>query len=193
MNPLHLVIGGSSCVGKTTVARHLCERLNLKLVETDRTLPNNPLLRPLDGALDIWDRPTMELRDLLIKAANSAVPYLREQIVTLSGSPTGWIMEGERVHPDLAERGLGEDDMQAVFIIETDARRLYRTLMERLPGFSDISEARRRAVAEVDQLYNLWLEAEAASRNLVCVESQPWQSLADRVVAVVAQGSHESA
>jgi hypothetical protein len=186
MNPLHLVIGGSSCVGKTTVARHLCERLNLKLVETDCTLPDNPLLRPLDGALDIWDRPTMELRDLLIKAANSAVPYLREQIVTLSGSSTGWIMEGERVHPDLAERGLGEDDIQALFIIETDARRLYRTLMERLPGFSDISEARRRAVAEVDQLYNLWIEAEAASRHLVCVESQPWQSLADRVVAVVA-------
>lgn len=183
MIPSRLIIGGSSCVGKTTVARHLCERLNLKLVETDRTLPNNPLLQPLDGALDIWDRPAAELRDLLIQAANVAVPYLRQQILSLSAFPTGWIMEGERVHPDLVERVLYEGLAQAVFIIETDALRLYDTLMERLPGFRNISESRRRAVAEVDRLYNLWLGAEAARRNLVCVESQPWQSLADRVLA----------
>jgi hypothetical protein len=183
MSPLRLIIGGSSCVGKTTVARHLCELLNLKLVETDRTLPNNPLLQPLDGTPDIWDRPPAELRDLLIQAADVAAPYLRQQILTLSTFPTGWIMEGERVHPDLVER-VGEGVAQAVFIIETDALRLYDTLMERLPGFRNISESRRRAVAEVDRLYNVWIKAEAARGNLVCVESQPWQSLADRVLAV---------
>ena len=184
MAPFRLIIGGSSCVGKTTVARHLCGRFNLKLVETDRVLPNNPLLRPLDGALDIWDRPTTELGELLIQAASVAVPYLRQEILNLSSFSTGWIIEGERVHPVFVERALNEGSAQGVFIIETDAQRLYDTLMERLPGFRNIAESRRRAVAEVDRLYNLWIEAEAARRNLVCVQSQPWQSLADRVLAV---------
>lgn len=180
-----LIIGGSSCVGKTTVAHHLCERLNLKLVETDHTLPKDSLLQPLDGPLDIWDRPAADLRDLLIQAAIAAVPYLREQILTLSTFSTGWIMEGERVHPDLAECVLADGVSRVVFIIETDALHLYDTLMERLPGFKNISESRRRAVAEVDRLYNLWIEAEAIRRNLICVESQPWQTLANRVLAAV--------
>ena len=183
MTPIRLIIGGSSCVGKTTVARHLCERLKLKLVETDRTLPHHPLLRPLDGAPDIWDTPAAELRDLLIRAADVAAPYLRQQIMALSAFPGGWVLEGERVHPELAERVSGERGARAVFIIETDVLRLYATLMERLPGFRNIPESRRRAVAEVDRLYNLWIAAEAARRNLVCVESQPWQSLAHRVLA----------
>jgi hypothetical protein len=162
----------------------LCERFNLKLIETDRTLPHNPQLRPLDGALDIWDRPTVELCDLLIQAANVAVPYLKQQILALSDFPTGWIMEGERVHPNLVEHVLADGVARAVFIIETDALRLYDTLMARLPGFRNISESRRRAVAEVDRLYNLWIGAEAARRKLDCIESQPWQSLADRALAV---------
>ena len=193
MTPSRLIIGGSSCVGKTTAARHLCERLNLKLVETDRTLPDNPQLRPLDGALDIWDRATAELRDLLIQAAGAAVPHLLQQILTLSSSPTGWVMEGERVHPALAERVSSEGLARAVFIIETDALRLYDTLMERLPGFRNISESRRRAVAEVDRLYNLWVGAETARRNLLCIESQPWESLVERVLAVGLVDCHECA
>jgi 2-phosphoglycerate kinase len=182
-----LVIGGSSCVGKTTVARHLCARLNLALVETDRSLPNDPRLRPLDGALEIWDRPTAELRDLLILAAEMAVPYLLQQISSLAASGTGWIVEGERVHPDLIERLQRDGRAQGVIIIETDAERLYRTLMERLPGFKKIAESRRRTVAEVDRLYNLWLMEEASQRNLPCLESQPWQTLPERVLAATSK------
>lgn len=188
-----IIIGGSSCVGKTTVARHLCTRLNLILVETDRSLPDNPHLRPLDGALEIWDRPAIELRDLLIKAADVAMTYLLEQIKRLSASPAGWVMEGERIHPIFMERWLDEGVAQGVFIIETDAQRLYDTLMERLPGFGEISEARRHAVAEVDRLYNLWLIEEASRRNLSCIESQPWQSLAERVLAATSMCNQESA
>jgi 2-phosphoglycerate kinase len=184
-----LIIGGSSCVGKTTVARHLCARLNLTLVETDRSLPDDPRLQPLDGSLEIWDRPTAELRDLLIVAAETAVPYLLQQISSLAASGTGWIVEGERVHPNLIERLQRDGRAQGVFIIETDAARLYRTLMERLPGFKKIAESRRRTVAEVDRLYNLWLAQEASERNLPCLESQPWQTLPERVLAVASQAT----
>ncbi|MDT5122633.1 MAG: hypothetical protein QOC96_2115 [Acidobacteriota bacterium] len=184
-----LIIGGSSCVGKTTVARDLCARLDLTLVETDRSLPDDPRLQPLDGSLEIWDRPAVELRDLLIVAAEVAVPYLLQQISSLAASGTGWIVEGERVHPNLIERLQRDGRAQGVFIIETDAARLYRTLMERLPGFKKIAETRRRTVAEVDRLYNLWLAQEASERNLPCLESQPWQTLPERVLAVASQAT----
>lgn len=184
---LGLVIGGSSCVGKTTVARHLCARLNLTLVETDRSLPRASCLRPLDGSEEIWDRPPAELRDLLIKAAEAAIPYLLEQVSSLAASGTGWIVEGERVHPELIERLQRDEQTHGLFIIETDAARLYRTLLERLPNFTKLGESRRRAVAEVDRLYNLWLAEEAARRNLSCLASQPWPTLPERLLAAVSK------
>ena len=49
-------------------------------------------------------------------------------------------------------------------------------------------ESRQRAVAEVDRLYNLWLMDEATRLGLLCIQSQPWESLADRIVATL--GTH---
>jgi broad-specificity NMP kinase len=181
---LRLIIGGSSSVGKTTVARQLCSRFSLRHIETDRSLPHNARLRPLDDSPEIWDRPAAELRDLLVVAAKEAVPYLLQQIDALNSSQTGWIVEGERVHPSLVERLSGEGAAQGVFIVEMDAQRLYETLMKRLPDFGKISKSRRRAVAEVDRLYNLWLVEESLKRNLPYLESQPWPTLPERVLAM---------
>jgi len=178
-----LIIGGSSSVGKTTVARHLAASLQCSLVETDRCLPDDPRLNPLAGPLTIWDEPPAELCERLIAAADAAVPYLMQQAHDLCAADTGWIMEGERVHPKLVERLWRGGVARGVFIVETDAGRLYETLMARLPGFITLPESRRRAVAEVDRLYNVWLVEEASRRNLPCVESQPWPTLADRVLA----------
>jgi hypothetical protein len=180
-----LIIGGSSSVGKTTVARHLAARSGYSLIETDRSLPSDARLNPLAGSMEIWDRPAAALCKLLVAAAEAAVPYLTQQARALAGASLGWIMEGERVHPKLVERLSGDGVARGLFIVETDAERLYDTLMARLPGFTEISESRRRAVAELDKLYNLWLVEEASLRNLPAVESQPWSTLADRILAVV--------
>jgi hypothetical protein len=181
---LRLIIGGSSSVGKTTAARHLANRHNLTLVETDRTLPNIPPLRPLNGPIEIWDRPAAELCALLIDAAVASTPYLSQQISALSvGSCDGWIVEGERVHPELVARVSRTGEAQGVFIVETDPQRIYKTLMKRLPGFNEISESRRRTVAEVDGLYNRWLVHQTHQQNLRCIDAQPWATLPERVIA----------
>jgi 2-phosphoglycerate kinase len=186
---LKLIIGGSSCVGKTTLARELTARLNLALIEIDRSLPNNPRLQPLGKSEEIWDRPPSELCCLLTKAAEAAVPYLLQQISSLATSDTGWIIEGERVHPGLVERSELDGQARGLFIIETDAERLYQTLMERLPGFKRLAQSRRRAVAELDRLYNLWLIEEASKRNLTCLESQPWATLPQRELAATTKAT----
>lgn len=180
-----LIIGGSSCVGKTTLAKSLCAPFDLTLVQTDRILPNNPTLNPLAGSLETWDRPPQELCELLIAAAKAATPYIIRKVEVLAASRRGWVVEGERVHPELVERLQREGQARGVFIVETDGRRLHDTLLERLPGFSGLSESRQLTVAEVDRLYNLWLINEATSRGLCFVAPQPWVTLADRTLAAL--------
>jgi 2-phosphoglycerate kinase len=180
-----LIVGGSSCVGKTTLAKSLCAPFDLPLVQTDRILPNTPTLNPLAGPLEIWDRPPKELCQLLIVAASSATPYIARKVDALTASRRGWIIEGERVHPGLVEQVQHAGRARGVFIVETHAERLHDTLVERLPGFGELSESRQRAVAEVDRLYNLWLMNEATTRGLPFVASQPWVTLADRTLAAL--------
>ena len=180
-----LIIGGSSCVGKTTLARSLCAPFDWPLVQTDRLLPNNSTLNPLAGPLEIWNRPAQELCKLLSAAANAATPYLIRKVEDLVTSRRGWVVEGERVHPKLVERVQRSGRARGIFIVETDAGRLYDTLVERLPGFGELSESRQRAIAEVNRLYNLWLVDEAAGRGLSWIESQPWDTLVDRTFAAL--------
>lgn len=180
-----LIIGGSSCVGKTTLAKSLCAPFDLPLIQTDRILPDNSTLNPLAGPLEIWDRSPHELCDLLIVAANAATPYLTRKVEVLAASRRGWVVEGERVHPELVEQLQCAGRARGVFIVETGAKRLHDTLVERLPGFNELSESRQQTVAEVDRLYNLWLINEATTRGLPCVASQPWGTLADRTLAAL--------
>ncbi|HSO76308.1 MAG TPA: hypothetical protein VLU47_15860 [Blastocatellia bacterium] len=180
-----LIIGGSSCVGKTTLAKSLCAPFDLPLVHTDSVLPDNPTLNPLALPLEIWDRPPEELCELLIAAASAATPYLTRKVENLITSRRGWVLEGERVHPELVELCQRAGQARGTFIVETDAGRLHQTLGERLPGFPELSGSRQRAIVEVDRLYNLWLIDEAAGRGLTCVASQPWDTLADRTLAAL--------
>jgi hypothetical protein len=180
-----LVVGGSSCVGKTTLCRALSLRLALTHVETDKSLPSDARLQPLDGPPGLWDRAPEVLCGRLIRAAEAAIPYLMRQAEELSAAPPGWVLEGERVHPQLAYRLTQSRLARGVFVVETDAQRISRTLTERLPGFMTLSASRRRTVAEVDRLYNVWLMAESRRYDIACIESQPWSSLPDRLLEEV--------
>jgi len=177
-----LIIGGSSCVGKTTAARALAARLQMTHVETDRCLPIIASVRPLDGPVEVWDSDPAELCRRLVSAAEAAVPYLLEQISALNEAGKDWILEGERVHPRLIEQATRSATVRGLVIIETDAGRLFQTLHERLPRFHTLLASRQRAVAELDRLYNLWLREESARRGVRCVTSQPWATLAERLI-----------
>jgi 2-phosphoglycerate kinase len=178
-----LIIGGSSSVGKTTVARALAARFHATHIETDRSLPADARLRPLDGSDEVWDSDPARLCERLIHAAAAAIPYLLDQITALNEASKHWILEGERVHPQLIEQAARAANTRGVVIIETDAQRLFQTLHERLPRFHTLLASRQRAVAEVDRLYNLWLSAESARRGVICIASQPWSTLAERVLS----------
>jgi hypothetical protein len=176
-----ILVGGSSCVGKTRLAASLAAQRCFRHIEADRTLPTTRVIRPLDGSSEVWDRPVDELLRLLVVAAQASIPYLAEQARALSAGGVGWVLEGERVHPELVERLVEDGVAQGVFILETDAARLHATLLRRLPGFKSLTLSRQAAVAEVDRRYNLWLTEEVNLRGLSAVPSQPWETLSARV------------
>jgi hypothetical protein len=179
---LGIVLGGSSCVGKTTVSRQLQSELGLSHVETDRTLPPHPEIQPLAGPDEIWDRPASELCNLLITAAGAATPHLMMQAEALARGDSGWILEGERVHPELVAQLEDRGIARGVFVHESTFERLYETLLTRLPGFRTLAESRQRKVAEVDRQFNQWLLTQAGLHGLRVVASQPWQTLSARIV-----------
>ena len=176
-----LVIGGSSCVGKTTVAAQLSAEAKALHISTDKALPTTAVFRPLDGSLDVWDRPAHELCGLLAAAAEAAVPLLLNLISGHAATDAAWVLEGERVHPMLIARARREGLADGVFIVETSHQRLHQTLLARLPRFHELPPSRQEAVAEVNRRYNLWLQDQAGALGLTCISSQPWTTLAHRV------------
>lgn len=181
-----LLIGGSSSVGKTTVAGAVAERLGWDVVGTDELLRDRPELDPLAGSSEIWDRAPAELCELLIAGAAAAIPHLIRCLTERAPSVRGLVLEGERIHPELSS-WLGQGrDASAVFIVETNAARLHDTLLARSQAFTKLAESRRRAVVEVDRLYGSWLLRETARLSLPCIASQPWDTLAERVLGTMA-------
>ncbi len=177
-----LLIGGSSSVGKTTVARSLASRLDWDLVQTDTILAAEHALNPLAGLIDLWDRPPQELCEKLVAAASASMSHLIEYAAKRSRVREGVIFEGERIHPKLVARLAQLEDVAAGFIIESDARRIYETLMKRSGTFRMLTESRRRTVAEVDRLYGSWLFQESSYLGVACIASQPWDTLEQRLL-----------
>lgn len=178
--PRHvLLIGGSSSVGKTTVARKLAKLFAWEHIETHRVLKSDSTLQPLQGSPNVWDRSLEELRDLLINAAAAASPFL-EDLVNQRNSSI--VLEGERIHPELAHRLNSAHVTTSVFVVEDDAERLHRTLTGRSRSFSLLTEARRQKVAELNRAYGQWLKEQCSLLGLHSLSASPWETLMKRIV-----------
>lgn len=179
-----LLIGGSSSVGKTTAAAGLSKRLGWPCIQLDQYLYEigDPKLRLFPRSLERWDLPSSELCQRLIAVSEQAMGYVESLILGLCDKGNAGIFEGEAIHPRLAERMMQMKSIASVFIIETDPVRLYETLADRSSRFLNLAEGHRQTVVEMDQLYSIWLQAEAERRHIPWVQSQPWVSLGERIL-----------
>jgi hypothetical protein len=183
-----ILIGGGSSVGKTTAAAEIARRRGLCHLQVDalRAEEPNPAVDFIGSSPEVWDLGPEILRDRLIQMG----ALLRPDILRLvskqlaSGVPT--VIEGEGIEPSLLE-SLIEGAVRLVFVAEVNENRLAETLAMRPSAgadrFRQLSAARRQCVCRMNRLYCEWIEAEALSRGLPCLPSQPWRDLADRVFA----------
>ena len=124
-----------------------------------------------------------ELCSRLIRAGEALGPYLRTWIDQVSRARK-IVLEGEGIHPELIAtiRALGLGT--GVLVLETDPIRLYQTLLGRSTRFQNLSDPRRHAVVAMNRQYGLWLRERAERLHVPWLNSQPWASLADRIVGV---------
>ena len=179
-----LLIGGSSSVGKTHLARLLSEKFGVQhfCVDDLRKKINDPNLHLLDETESVWDLPAIELLARLFQEGSALEAPLYAVVDSWLVTRKTNILEGEGVVPKLASRFTITNPVQAIFIVETNQHQLYQTLYQRSSAFQNLTEPRRQRVAEMNSLYGQWLLSEAEQYRLPWVPSQPWSSLPDRVL-----------
>lgn len=182
-----LLIGGASGVGKTRLATVLSRRFALPVTAVDdfqvvlevMTTPDQqPALHfwrehPDPGSLTAEQIHTqgLEILDALEPALRAVVEDHLED-----GRPA--IMEGDFIHPRLAEPGAFDGRVSGVFLCEPDAGQLVANYLEREPA-----RGPQELRAQVGALRSRWLEETCAALGVPALHPRPWETLEARAIA----------
>jgi hypothetical protein len=79
--------------------------------------------------------------------------------------------------------------VRAVFVVEQREDVLLDNMLARARGISEMSAADLRTEARAKSLFARWLRDECERIGVPVVESRPWHSLVDRILAVVPESS----
>lgn len=188
--PLKVVlVGGSSSVGKTTLAQELARRVGGEHVQTDdlRRSVDDPRVRFFSDTRTPWRLDPLTLCGVLQRAAEAMRPRLGAVIDAALARQRRLVLEGEGLDPSLAARYSSDLRVCALFIVELDGDRLAHTFRARSPSFARLSAAEQATVARTCALYGRSLQTDCRKRRLTCLPAQPWATLADRAMGIVGQ------
>ena len=203
-----LLIGGSSGVGKTRVARVLARRLGLSVLPVDdirmsiqqvTTPAEQPCMHYFLAHPTIWQKPPEAICDGFITVGNALARPLAVNIAhhvfVESAGPV--IIEGDGILPALAARrdfsnmhftpAPVTNEVRAVFLVESDEEVAMQNMRLRGPGFGHFSLKERETFVQASWLYGQWLRRQADRYELPIVESRPWETLIERVLQAVGE------
>jgi 2-phosphoglycerate kinase len=196
-----LLIGGSSGVGKTTVAEQIGLHIGISWFQVDDlrlafqrshvTFPEGtPALYFFTGTPNIWSRSPELLRDGLIAVGQVLSPALEVIIENHVDTFAPIVIEGDGILPSLFARPSVrtraiDGSVRSVFLIEPDEEVLLANIMARDRGVTGYSEAEQSTQAQAAWLYGQWLAQEARRFCLPVVEARPRSTLVERIMARV--------
>ena len=178
------VLGGPSSVGKTTAAATIAERLGAAHLQLDPIAHacQDPRVRRFGAGVDaLWRLPATRVCGLLIQKGEALAAPLNTTISRYSSSSSTTVVEGEGVHPSLAQHH-PVDLVRFAFVLEPDRAVLLETLTRRSARFRALPAGHQHTVAEANRLYGQWLRQQAQRCRQPWVESRPWSTLPDRLV-----------
>ncbi len=202
-----LLIGGSSGVGKTTLAQILAKRFNISLILADDirlaiqqittrdSLPNLHIFDNDQAAAALSAEQLFQSLITIGQAMSPALKIIAAHHVVVAG--IGRILiEGDNVLPAMAAQhqfselqhfqGLTtNDEIHSVFLYEPEEASLLENMQKRGRGFSNLSLAEQYRLAHASWLFGQWIYQEAQIYNLPVFAVRPWDSLLDRVLAAI--------
>lgn len=201
-----LLIGGSSGVGKTLVARALGCRLGLSVLPVDdirmsiqqvTTPAEQPGIHYFLAHPTIWQKPPEALCDGFLAVGQALMRPLAVNIAhhvfVEEAGPV--IIEGDGILPALAaQRDFSTmhfapapvtNEVRSVFLVESDEEELLRNMRKRGRGFDNLSPKEQETFAQASWLYGRWLRRQADHYDLPIVEARPWETLVERVLQTI--------
>ena len=180
-----VLIGASSNVGKTTAARDVARRLGAADVSIDDHIPAELATSSPFRDEMIWN---LEREDLLaaLRAQTAQLwPVVSRLVDEVMASDRAVIIEGQGIEPRIgADRT--NSVVRSVFVVEESVDQLRATLAARDSAggvrYRGLPEDAQRAVAIMNADYAQWIRAEAESNRQPWISSQPWSTLAARVI-----------
>ncbi|HEU5378403.1 MAG TPA: isopentenyl transferase family protein [Ktedonobacteraceae bacterium] len=202
-----LLIGGSSGVGKTSVARAIARRLGLSVLLADdvrmaiqqvTTPGEQPGIHYFLAHPTIWQKPPEALCEGFITVCGAMERPLSvciaHHVFVEGAGPV--IIEGDGILPALAARrdfpnlhfgpGPVGCEVRSVFLVESDEEIIAQNMHLRGRGFGDVSLKEQQTVVRASWLYGQWLRRQADHYNLPVIESRPWDTLIERVLQAIA-------
>ena len=190
-----LLIGGSSGVGKTVVARELSNYLSLSLLLLDdvrlalqqaTSTETNPDLHVfLNYETEQWRNSESIYADwitvgqAMVKPLNAIISH--HIIVPDVGAI---IVEGDGILPMVRKQFLEPKDVCTVFIVEQNEKQLLHNLQSRGRGFDDWDKMQQEGFAHASWLYGQWLAQEANKLGLPVINAGPQKTILERLLSI---------
>lgn len=194
-----LLIGGPSGVGKSTVAERMGLRFGLPWLQVDDlrlalqrsrvSLPQGTAaLYFFEETADVWRLPPERLRDGLITVGEVMSPAIEVVVENHVDQHLPVVLEGDGILPAIFARPsvqvrVERGRVRAVFVVEPDEAVMLGNMRARGRGIDGRTEDELRTEARAKWLYGQWLAAEARHCGLPVLESRPWTTLVERIVA----------
>lgn len=198
-----LLLGGSSGVGKTTVAEQIGRHLGISWLQLDdfrlalqwglaSLLPEHHI-----EALNFFNDPTVwqsapeHLCKGLITMGESMMPSLEIVVNNHVDTAAPMVIEGDGILPSLFaqpsfQRHRTTGRVRTVFLVEPEEERIFANIIERQRGTQNQSEAELRTEARTKWLYGQWLTKEAQQYDLPVLPPRPWSTLFERLLPAFA-------
>jgi 2-phosphoglycerate kinase len=189
-----LLLGGSSGVGKTVVARQLARHLSLSLLLLDdvrlalqaaTSRETNPDLHVfLSYEMEQWRNAESILIDWITVGQAMTKPLhaiIHHHLIVPDVGPL--IIEGDGILPMLSHEFSATKAVCACFLVEQDERQLLENLRSRGRGFNDWGIAEQESFAHASWLYGQWLARKANKFDLPVIDARPQQTILARLLS----------
>ncbi len=190
-----LLLGGASGAGKTAIAHRLARHFDLGLTPVDdfQVLLETMTTPEQQPALHFWrthpDPGSLSAEDIVAQghSLRQVMAVGLEAVIANHLDGQGPVLlEGDFISPTLAAQasfgGLANAGrVRAIFLMEDDEQQLLANFLQREPAGGP--QAKR---ARVSWLYGQHLKAECARLGLAALPARPWETVFERVVAMLA-------